>query len=69
MTHLEHLRLGLSNARARLAEAKTESERRIREVWVAQAEREIEGELRFLGLPADDDVQMTDDELMAELMG
>lgn len=66
MTHLDALRLGLSHERARLAAAKTGAERALRSVWVAQLEREIAAEERFLGVvPAAD---ISDDELMAELM-
>ena len=50
MTHLESLQLRLSNERARLAAAKTEGERNLRAVWVAQLEREIAGENAFAAL-------------------
>ncbi len=64
--HLNALRLGLSHDRARLADAKTPAERELRAVWIAQREREIAGELAFLGLPADAPA-MSDDDLMREL--
>lgn len=56
-SHLDALQLRLSHERDRLARAKTEQEREMRRVWVAQIEKEI-------GLERD----MTDDELLAELM-
>ena len=65
MRHLDTLRLGLSHERDRLAAAKTDAERAIRAVWVAQREREIAGEERFLGIaPA---APISDDELLAAL--
>jgi hypothetical protein len=67
MTHLEALNLRLSNERARLATAKTSYERNQRAVWVAQIEREIAGEMAFLA-KVDDLPEMSDDELLAELM-
>jgi hypothetical protein len=70
MEHLNALLLGLSNERARLNEAKSENERIIRGVWVAQIEREIEHEEKFLARkPTDAAVEsMTDDELLAALL-
>ncbi len=69
MSHLDALRLGLSHERARLSSDRTERERELRRVWIAQHEREIAAELAFLELPADaaDDRSMTDEELLAEL--
>lgn len=58
MSHLDALNLRLSNERARLAAAKSEGERALRNVWIAQLEKEVEGEIQFLG---------TDDDLLAEL--
>jgi len=66
--HLHALELGLSHEYARLRRARTPHERELRTVWIAQREREIAGERRFLGLPEVADVPMTDDELLAELM-
>ena len=48
MTHLNALNLRLSHERVRLANAKTEGERAMRTVWVAQIEKEIAGEEKFL---------------------
>lgn len=67
VTHLSALRVRLSNERGYLAKAKTDGERELRTVWIAQIEREIEGEKAFLGLDGCD-TDMTDDELLAELL-
>lgn len=66
MTHLDSLELRLSHERIRLANAKTESERHLREVWVAQITKEIADELAFLGRNAID-AEMPDDDLLAAL--
>jgi hypothetical protein len=68
-SHLHALEHGLHNERARLASAKTESERALRSVWIRQREREIAQERVFLGIPADhgDTDTMTDDELLEAL--
>ena len=62
--HLSILQVRLSNERIRLSEAKTESERQSRRVWIAQMEKEIAGEQSFLaaGEP------MSDAELLAQLL-
>ena len=70
MTHLDALNLNLSHERARLADSKSQGERDLRSVWVAQLEKEIAAERAFLGL---DDVKtdaelMSEDELLAELL-
>lgn len=44
LSHLNALELGLSHERARYAVDKSE----LRKVWIAQREREIEAERRFL---------------------
>jgi hypothetical protein len=67
-SHLDACELRLSHERVRLANARTASERAIREVWVAQCEREIAGERRRLGLD-DDAAPMSDDDLLAALAG
>ncbi len=66
MSHLDALNLSLSHERSRLANAPTEAERRLRAVWVAQLEREVAAEQKFIGecAPAPD---MTDAELLREL--
>lgn len=66
-SHLEALMLRLSNERARLANASKASEIRMRQVWIAQIEDEIEGERKFLGYKAEE--ALSDDQLAAELAG
>ena len=58
MNHLDALNLRLSNERIRLAAATSEGERELRKVWIAQLEKEVAGEIEFLG---------SDDDLLAEL--
>jgi len=66
--HLHALELGLYHEKQRLAAAKSESERQLRQVWVNQRQKEIDGERKFLGLsPVDSTVALTDDELLAAL--
>jgi hypothetical protein len=72
-THLDALEVGLSHERARLSASKSRHERELRTVWVAQLEKQISDEIKFLGLDAADLAareisNMTDDELLAELM-
>lgn len=62
MQHIDALQLRLSNERSALAAAKTDGERQLRKVWISQIEKEIAGEKKF---PAG--VEMTDDQLLAEL--
>ena len=68
LTHINALRLRLSHEAAYLANAKTQRERDLRTVWMAQIQREIEAELVFLGLADDDSFDGSDDDLLAELM-
>jgi hypothetical protein len=66
-SHLIALQNGLARERERLANAKSEQERALRAVWVAQYESQIKSEETFLGLePIDCD--LSDDELLSELM-
>lgn len=65
--HLDALRIGLSREKARLANAKSRQERELRTVWAAQIEREIEQELKFLGITEEPLPEMSDDELLAAL--
>lgn len=67
--HLNTLRLRLSHEKARLERAKTDSERKMRSVWVQQIEKEISQELSFLKKDEDQEPQMTDDELLCALFG
>lgn len=68
-THLTALHEGLCREKARLAAAKTESERQLRTVWVTQLEREIAGEMKFLGIAETVDCDLSDDDLLKELEG
>ena len=65
LSHLFALELSLSHERGRLARARSVGERELRSVWVAQIEREIASERRFLGLG--EPTELSDDELLAEL--
>lgn len=67
-SHLWAIRVRLSNERCRLEKARSDSDRGQREVLIAGIERELKGELEFLGLPPDsppDDID--EDALLAEL--
>lgn len=60
MTHLAALNLRLSNERAYLAAATSESEIELRKVWIAQIEKEIGAEAAFAN-------EISDDDLLSEL--
>jgi len=66
-THLAALETRLSHERGYLAAAKAAGERALRSVWIAQIEKEIAGEKKFLGIDDADLPDMTDDELLAAL--
>jgi hypothetical protein len=69
-SHLNAIRLRLSNERNRLANSSTDAERSLRSIWVAGIERELQGELTFLGLPAElapAEEAISDEALLAEL--
>lgn len=66
MNHLDALELNLSNERARLAAATSPKEIAMRKVYLAQLEREVAGELAFLGKTAPA-LEMSADELFREL--
>jgi len=68
MNHLDALQLRLSNERTRISQAKTEDEKLLRSAWVAQTEREIAGEIEFLGLKTDQMPEINEDDLLAELL-
>lgn len=65
--HIDALRLGLSNERLRLAKATSPAEATLRRVWVSQCEKELAGELQFLGMPPDTLKDLDDDQLLKEL--
>ena len=69
-THLVALMARLSSEKAALKRATKPQEIELRKVWVSQCEKEINGEERFLGMSVTDfsEPEMTDEELMAELM-
>lgn len=67
LTHLNALELRLSNEREYLRAAKSEGEKELRRVWIAQIEKEIAGERKFLGLTEPAECDLTDDELLEEL--
>lgn len=68
-THLVALYDGLAREKQRLLEAKTVQESALRTVWVSQKEREIAREMEFLGTAADDLEPLSDDDLLAALLG
>jgi len=63
MIHLNALQVRLSNERVRLASSKTKQERELRAVWIVQIEKEI----RCEETRTFNDMDMTDDELLAAL--
>ena len=62
-THLDALMRRLVEEKARLAKATKPAEIEVRKVWVAQIEKEIANEHKFLGVE-----DISDDELMAQLL-
>ena len=68
MEHLDALLLRRSNEKMRLDNAVDARERAVREVWLAQIDKEIEAERRFLKMEAEAcGGSITDDELIAAL--
>jgi hypothetical protein len=70
-THLAALHHRLGREHSRMIHAKTDKERQLREVYVCQIEKEIDGELKFLGLESKVDAEiqaMDDDQLLKELL-
>ena len=67
-SHLNALQHRLFNEQERLASAKSDQERELRQVWVRQIEKEIEAEYKFLGIePVKlDDISL--DDLFAEIV-
>lgn len=67
-THLNALELRLSHEREYLRAAKTDAERELRSVWIAQIEKEIAHEKTFIGgdMLA---TEISDADLLAELAG
>ena len=67
LTHLNALELNLSHERVRLSQATNQQDIALRKVWVAQLEREIADERKFLGIVSTDDADLSIDDLFAEL--
>lgn len=75
-THYTALMTRLSNEKAYLAAAINQSEIELRTVWIAQIEKEIQGEVEFLSSKGTNVYQtssevdnMSEDDLLAELLG
>lgn len=68
LTHLNALEFRLHNETMRLRSATCPKEIALRTVYVAQCEKEVAGELEFLGISASTaDNDMSIDEILAEL--
>lgn len=67
ISHLAALHSRLMRECARHAAARTEREREMRAVWIAQLQREIAAEMDFLGMDASAPPEMSEDELLAAL--
>jgi len=68
LSHLSALQHRLSHERDYLAKAKTVREQELRKVWIAQLEKEISAERKFLGLGEETAPEdMSNDDLLAEL--
>ena len=69
ISHLNALEANLFKAKVQLKRATKAGEIALRTVWVAQLEKEVAGERKFLGLLNSDsnEPKMTDDELLAAL--
>lgn len=67
LSHLNALQVRLSHERGYLTAAKATGERQLRAVWIAQIEKEIASERVFLGISPAAEIEMSDDELLAEL--
>jgi len=65
--HLIALISRLANERGYLAKAKSASETALRGVWIAQIEKEIIAEEKFLGMTSIEKFTGSDDDLLAEL--
>lgn len=71
LSHLNALKVRLSNERVYLSRAKKAGEKALRKVWIAQIEKEIAQELEFLNITEkqiDAEIDnMSDDDLLAAL--
>jgi hypothetical protein len=68
-SHLNAIEERLHRETMRFMSATNEQDRQFRFSQVKQAERELEGERKFLGIDAPIAHPLTDDELLAELIG
>lgn len=67
-SHLVALHESLGRERIRLAQSKTPQEREMRRVWLAQKQKEVDAELKHLGLStAEEFDEISDEELLREL--
>ena len=67
-THLHALELRRSHEVGYRAKATTDGERKLRDVWITQIEKEIAEERKFLGLPPEEKLpEMSVDDILAEL--
>lgn len=66
-THLNALQHSLHNEKQRLANAVDSKEIELRKVWVSQLEKEISREYDFLGIDQVEEIEMSDDDLLAQL--
>lgn len=67
LSHLNALEGRLSHEREYLRKERSQDGRALRKVWIAQIEKEIADELKFLGIEEIGECNLTDDELLAEL--
>jgi hypothetical protein len=74
LSHHRAIKARLNREKNRLFHATTENERMFREHEVKMAQKELDGEIKFLykrgiNIPQSlDEIMMSDDELLAELM-
>lgn len=66
-THIIALYDRLRNEKARVVQASTDQEIALRTIWVEQIKNELRAEGDPLGLC--EDIDLSDDELLAELLG
>jgi hypothetical protein len=70
LTHLNELQRLQRAEQDRLSRAANDSEKSIRTVWVDQLQKEVDSEMRFLGIePLPAEKILSDDEVMSELEG
>ena len=70
-SHLNAIQIRLSNERAALFTAISQSEVALRKVWIAQIERELAAEREFIAMRKEwfkiAKIELSDDELLAQL--